>query len=159
MCFCWLSFDNHWPLKISILILKCAIYLCGMLHTAAIISAVCCAPLRSTLWCAQRLSQWCEHTTKIIFTVYCNTPWRPSPRCATHHGDHLRGMLHTTKIISAICCKPRRSSPRCVSHWGDHLSSVQHTVDIISAVCNIPRILSPQWVAHRRDIFVIQYLN
>ena len=49
--------SNHRQVKI--LIPQCAIYLCGMLHTAEIDSTVFCTPLRSSMWCdcAQRLSR------------------------------------------------------------------------------------------------------
>ena len=56
----------------------CAIYLRSMLHTAEIISAVRCTPLRSSLWCVQKLS----------------------PRYVVR--DNLRGMMHSAEIPFVI---------------------------------------------------------
>ena len=109
--------SNHRQGKIAILILQCAIYLHGMLHTAKIISTVCCTPLRL------------------------------SPRYFAHLREHLRGVLHTAEIVSVVCteiisavwCTPPRSSLRYVAHRGEDLCGVLHTVEIISAVCCTPR--------------------
>ena len=70
----------------------------SMLHTATIFSAVCCTPLRCSLWCVQR----------------------SSPRCDAHRGDYLRGMLYTAEIISAVCCTLQRSSLWCIAHCRDN---------------------------------------
>ena len=78
--------SNYREVKILILILQCAIYLRGMLHTAEIISTVGCTPRRS------------------------------SPQWVAHRGDHLLGGLHTAEIISAVYCTLPRSSLRCVAH-------------------------------------------
>ena len=43
--------SNQGQVKITILTPQCAICLRGVLHTAEIISAVCCTPLRSSPWC------------------------------------------------------------------------------------------------------------
>ena len=64
----------------------CADPLCSMLHTAKIDFAVCWTPLRSSLWCAQRSSPWCDSYSR----------------------DDLCGMLHTAEMISALCCTPGR---------------------------------------------------
>ena len=101
--------SNHRQVKNSILFPRCAIYLRGMLHTAEIVSVVCCTPLRS------------------------------SPRYDAHHGDHLRVVLHTaeivsvvcTEIISAVCCTPQRLSPQWDAHRRDHLRGMMHTAEII----------------------------
>ena len=71
--------SNHRQVKNSILFPRCAIYLRGMLHTAEIISAMCCtysAEMISTVCCTLlRLSLWCVQ--------------RSSPRCDAHRGDHF----------------------------------------------------------------------
>ena len=60
-------------------------HLCGVYHTAEIISALCC-----------KLRRW-------------------SLRYVAHRGDNLCGMLHTVEIIYSVCCKPRRWYPRWVA--------------------------------------------
>ena len=91
--------SNHRKVKNSILFPRCAIYLRSMLHTAEIISAVCCTPLRSSLWCVQRSSLLCD----------------------AHQGDNLCGMLQSPRyvVISAVCCNLRGmlQSPRYVFFW------------------------------------------
>ena len=36
-------------------------------------------------------------------SVMCNILQRSSQRCATYHGDHLRGVQHSVEIISVVC--------------------------------------------------------
>ena len=58
--------------KVNHMQVKFSICLCSVLHTAEIISALCCTP--------QRLSPW----------------------CVAHRSDHIRGILHTTEIFFEI---------------------------------------------------------
>ena len=108
-------------------------HLRSMLHTAEIISTVCCTPQRSSLWCgAHGGDHFCGvlHTAEIISTVCC-TPRRSFLRCVAHHRDRLCGVLHTAEIISTVCFTLQRSSPRCVAHRWDHLCGVHKDHQII----------------------------
>ena len=81
--------NNHRQVKISVFTLRCAVCLCGILHTAESVSAVCCTPPKLSLW------------------------------CVAHCLDCFRGVLHTAEIVSSVCCIPLRSSPRCTAHRRD----------------------------------------
>ena len=90
--------SNQRQVKNSILFPWCAIYLCSVLLTTEIVSAVCCTPLRWFL------------------------------RYAAHRGNPLYGVLHTavslcTEIISKVWCTTRRWSSRYVAHSGDHFET------------------------------------
>ena len=69
-------------------------------------------------------------TTERISTV-CNITQRWSRRCATYHGDDLRGVQHTAEMISAVCNIPQRWSPWCATYRGEYLRSVHHTAEMI----------------------------
>ena len=77
--------------------------LCGVLHTAKIVSAVCCTPPRLT-------QRWDAHGADFFETS----------RCATHCGDRLCCLLHPAEIDSAECNIKRRWSPWCAAHRGDN---------------------------------------
>ena len=59
-------------------------------------------------------------------TAKCCTPLRSSLWCVAHRGDHLCVMLNTAEIISSVCCTPRRSSLQCVAHRGDFFETWSH---------------------------------
>ena len=71
-----------------------------------VISAVCCTPLRSSLWRV--------HCTEIISAVCC-TPRRRSLRYVAHREDKLCGMMHTTEITCDE--KPRRNRKRICKYF------------------------------------------
>ena len=90
--------------KISIFTLLCAVCLCGMLHTAEIVSAVCYTPPRLTL-------RWVTHFGDFFPNLVPLTPRYVAHHQHRLHGvhrDHLCGMLHTAEAISALGCTPWR---------------------------------------------------
>ena len=110
--------------KISILTPRCVAHhwdhFCGVLHTAEIISAVCCTPLRSS----PRYDATC--TPQRLSARFVAHRW--DPLCSVH-GDRLRSVQYTAEIISAVCYKPRRFfrnvmplTTQCVAHRGDSWS-------------------------------------
>ena len=60
---------------------------------------------------------------QFISAVFC-TPLRLSPRCAAHHRDWLRSVLHTAEIVSAVCCTLRRYF-RNFLNWNFDISSLK----------------------------------
>ena len=103
-----------------------------MLHTAEIVSVVCCTLFRLFPWCAAHC--WdclfgMLHTAEIISAVCC-TPPRLTLQCATHRADRLCGVFHTAEIDSAVCSIQLRWSPWCAICHGDDLRGVQHTAEI-----------------------------
>ena len=135
-------------MKISILTLRCAICLRDVLHTAEIVSVVCCTPLRSSPQCvAHRRDFFCGgflHTAEVFLNLEPLTP-----QYVAHHGDCLCGVLHNAELISAVCGTPlisslwcaQRSSPRYVTRPGDFFKF--GTLD--SAVCCTPLRWSPRY--------------
>ena len=114
--------SNRSQVKISIFTLLCAVCLCGMLHTAEIVSAVCYTPPRLTPRCV-------AHRRGCLRSGLHTADLEPlTPRYVAHRGDCLCSVMHTAKIDSAVCCTPprsspwcaQRSSPRCVAHRGDN---------------------------------------
>ena len=85
--------SNHRQVSISILILWFAIYLCGMLHTAEIISAECCTPRRSSSRCVahRRDNSVIEYLDRIK-TEFENT--------LAYLSDQLT--LHTPNLLTVI---------------------------------------------------------
>ena len=104
------------------------------------VSAVCCTPRISSVWCVAQRGDFFE-------------TWRPWLHSMLHTiGDLLRAMLHTGEIFSTVCTEmvstvsntPLKSSPRYVAHRGDFSK-----FDALnSAVCCTPRRLSPWCDAH-----------
>ena len=98
---------NHIQVKISISTQQCAICLRSLLHTAEIISAVCCTLRRSSM-------QFATHRRDFFET------WSPdSAVCCTQRRLSLR-CVHTARIVSAVCNTLLRSSPRYVAYHGDN---------------------------------------
>ena len=85
------------------------------LHTSEIISAVCCTPWRFfRIWSSCLQAETRAPNSNIfkkqqekMLSIKC---WKfeQSPQCAAHCGDHLRGGMQTTKIISTVECIPWR---------------------------------------------------
>ena len=118
--------SNRSQVKISIFTLLCAVCLCGMLHTAEIVSAVCYTPPRLTPRCVAHrrgclrsglhtadleplTPRLVAHREDCLCSVMYTTD-RSTPRCAAHrrdrlhgvHRDHLRGVLHIAEITAEI---------------------------------------------------------
>ena len=79
-----------------------------------------------------------------------------NPRCASHCGVRLCGVLHSTESSSTVCIPPRSQTPRCASHRGVKLRSVHHTSESSdeefskkSVVCILLRSLTPQCASYR----------
>ena len=128
--------SNQRQVKNSILFPWCAIYLCSVLLTTEIVSAVCCTPLR-----------W--------FLRYVAQHWnRP---CGVYR-DHFRGVMHTAEIISGVCCTPRRWSLQYVVHRGDHFV-IEYLGEIETQFENtVSCLLGPRWVRIMEKKIVVENL-
>ena len=93
--------------KVFDLSLRCVAHrwnhLCFVLHTAEIVSVVCCTSLRS-------YPRYIAHHGDFFRNLMPLTS-----RCVAHLGDCLCGVLHTSEIVSVVCCTPRRLSPWCAA--------------------------------------------
>ena len=54
---------------------------------------------------------------------------KKNPRCASHCGVRLRGVLPTAESDSAVCITPLSQAPRCASYHGVKLRRVHHTAE------------------------------
>ena len=117
-------------MKISILTLQCAVCLCGMLHTAEIVSEAYFTPL-SPQWVAHHKDclRGVMHTTEIDSAVCCTPPRSSLCKCT----EIISGVCCTQRRFFEICSRSfqvcntlRRASLRCATY-----RSVQHTVEMI----------------------------
>ena len=76
------SKSNKRPANFLILTLRCAVWLCSVMHTAELDSAV---------WCT-------VHTAKLDSVVGC-TPWSLTPQYDTNLGAWLLDVMHTAILI------------------------------------------------------------
>ena len=96
-----------------------------------------------------------HHVAKMIsavtISVVCCTPRIWSPRSASHHGDDLRGVLHTSEIAKFLTFRFQSNSFTIYVITYTNLPDVLHTAEMISTVCIIPLRWSPRCESHRRD--------
>ena len=132
--------------KVKILILDsalCAVWLCGVIHTAEIDLVVGCilqsflknwlrgvlhtVEIDSAVWCTLhtvRLTRWCDGYPGDYWDFVCS--WL---RGVMHTEEIDCSMMHTTESDLAVWCRSWRLSPWYDTHHGDWLSSGMHTAE------------------------------
>ena len=130
--------SNHRQVKNSILFPRCAIYLCGMLHTTDF------AQRSSPRYVGHRGDRLrgVLHTAEIISTICC-TQQRWSLRYDEHQGNHLCGVVYTAEMISAVWC----------TDWGDRFV-IEYLGEIETEFENTLGCLGAQMVLNHEKIGV-----